>query len=231
MRKLALTTAVFLALSAAACSKPAATTETGMYCWGHELGSYKSLENAASVEFATQMRRTVERQLLANTLPELRPYFEKIFADPVYVEADQAVRKFLQEDTVTKHRFNPDDLAAWRELAEKKRYALLVQMQPYVLNELQTFAGDYIDRVKRERIWMIALLAGTLALSGAAAWLMGRGGPDDAVYVMAMAWQAWHYAPRLITGGAVALCFAVVPLAGAILLFEALRLRAWTCGS
>jgi methyl-accepting chemotaxis protein len=120
------------------------------------------------------MRRTLERQLLANTLPELRPYFEKIFADPVYVEADRTVRKFLQEDSVTKHRFNPDDLSAWRELAEKKRYALLVQMQPYVLNELQAFAGDYIAAVKRERLWMIALLAGTLALSGGAAWLMGR---------------------------------------------------------
>jgi methyl-accepting chemotaxis protein len=151
-----------------------ATTESGMYCWGHELGSYKSLDNTAGPEFATLMRRTLQQQLLTNTLPELRPYFEKIFSDPVYVEADAAVRKFVQEDSTTKHRFNPDDLPAWRELTEKKRYALLVQMQPHVLEELRTFADDYIARVKRERIWMIALLSGTLALSGAAVWFMGR---------------------------------------------------------
>ncbi len=151
-----------------------ATTESGMYCWGHELGSFKTLDNCAGAEFATQMRRNVERHLLANTVPELRPYFEKLFSDPIYLEADRMVRKFAQENAATKHRFDPAGLPAWRELTEVKRYALLVAMQPHVLQELQTFARDYIARVHNERRWMIALLAGVLVVSGAVAWLLGR---------------------------------------------------------
>jgi Methyl-accepting chemotaxis protein len=151
-----------------------ATTETGMYCWGHELGGFRTLDNAANAEFATLMRRTVERHLLAHTVPELRPYFEKIFSDPVYLEADRMVRKFTQPDTTTKRRFDPADLPVWRELTEVKRYALLVAMQPHVLEELQSFARAYIARVNRERYATLALLAGVIALSGFAAWLLGR---------------------------------------------------------
>ncbi|ACB76854.1 methyl-accepting chemotaxis protein [Opitutus terrae] len=151
-----------------------ATTESGMYCWGHELGSYLTLANCAGPEYATLMRRDIERLLLANTVPELRPYFQKIFSDPIYTEADQVVRRFVQEDTIAKHRFNPAELAAWRELTEKKRYALLVEMQPHVLNDLQTFAQHYIGRVKRERVWMFGLLGGLLLASGATAYLLGR---------------------------------------------------------
>lgn len=151
-----------------------ATTETGMYCWGHELGSFKSLENCANAELATDMRRRVERHLLANTVPELRPYFEKIFSDPIYLEADRMVRTFAQENSGQKHVFNAAHLPVWRELTEVKRYGLLVAMQPYVLSELQSFAHDYIDRVHRERRWMIGLLAGVLIVSGIVVWLLGR---------------------------------------------------------
>lgn len=151
-----------------------ATTETGMYCWGHELGSFLTLANCAAPEYATLMRRDVEKLLLANTVPELRPYFQRIFADPIYREADQMVRQFAQGETTAKRHFDPATLPVWRELTEKKRYALLVELQPYVLNELQTFANNYILRVKRERVWMIALLTGLLIASGAAAYLMGR---------------------------------------------------------
>lgn len=151
-----------------------ATTESGMYCWGHELGSFLTLANCSGPEYATLMRRDVQRLLLTNTVPELRPYFRKIFSDPVYLEADDMVRQFVQADTVAKRRFNPAELPAWRELTEKKRYAQLVELQPYVLNELQTYAQNYIARVKRERVWMIVLLAGTLTASSAAAYFMGR---------------------------------------------------------
>jgi len=151
-----------------------ATTETGMYCWGHELGSFRSLDNIANAELATTMRRRVERHLLAATVPELRPYFEKIFSDPIYLEADRMVRKFSQENSTRKHVFDPAELPVWRELTEVKRYNLLAGMQPHVLAELQSFARDYIERVHRERRWTIGLLAGVLCLSGVVVWLLGR---------------------------------------------------------
>ncbi len=151
-----------------------ATTETGMYCWGHELGRFRSIDNCANAELATKMRREIERHLLANTVPELRPYFEKIFSDPIYREADRMVRTFAQENSREKRTFDPANLPVWRELTEVKRYALLVGMQPHVLSELQSFAQDYIDRVHRERFWMIGLLAGVLILSGIVVWLLGR---------------------------------------------------------
>ncbi len=151
-----------------------ATTESGMYCWGHELGSFKTLDNAAGPEFATLMRRRIEQLLLANTVPALRPHFQKIFSDPVYLEADRMVRKFAQPDTLAKHRFDPADLPAWRELTEKKRYALLVGLQPYVLDELQAFARDYVQRVKRERLWTLSLLGAMLLVAGAFALAMSR---------------------------------------------------------
>ena len=151
-----------------------ATTESGMYCWGHELGSFKTMDNCSGPEFATLMRRSIEKQLMANTVPELLPYFQKIFSDPIYLESDRAVGKFTQADTPTKKHFDPVDLPAWRELTEKKRYPLLVQLQPYVLDELQTYAIDYARRVKHERVLMITLLSGVLFVSGAVALLMSR---------------------------------------------------------
>ena len=151
-----------------------ATTESGMYCWGHELGSYLTLANCATPEYTTMMRRDLQKLLLANTVPELRPYFQKIFSDPIYLEADRMVQKFVQPDTLAKRHFDADELPAWRELTEKKRYALLVDLQPHVLGELQTFANDYVASVKRERVVLISLLAGVLVVSGIAAYLMGR---------------------------------------------------------
>jgi methyl-accepting chemotaxis protein len=151
-----------------------ATTETGMYCWGHELGMFKSLENAAGPEIATQMRRDLEKHLLANTVPELKPYFRKIFSDPVYLEADTMVRKFKQADTLEKHHFDAADLPVWRELTEQKRYKLLVEMQPYVLGELQTFANNYVHAVKRERVIMLSLLGVVAVASAIVAWLVGQ---------------------------------------------------------
>jgi len=151
-----------------------ATTESGMYCWGHELGSFKTMDNCSGPEFATLMRRSIQKQLMANTVPELLPYFEKIFNDPVYLEADRQVNKFVQADTPAKKVFDPVNLAAWRELTEKKRYPLLVQLQPYVLNELQVFATDYAQSVKHERILMISLLSAVLFVSSAVALFMSR---------------------------------------------------------
>jgi hypothetical protein len=151
-----------------------ATTETGMYCWGHELGSFKTLDNCATPEFATLMRRRLEKLLLTNAVPEMRAHFQSVFSNPVYLQADQMVRKFAQEDTVEKHRFDPTDLSVWRELTEKKRYALLVDLQPHVLKELQTFAQSYVQQVKRERVWMLCLLGGMLLISGLFAFLMSR---------------------------------------------------------
>jgi hypothetical protein len=151
-----------------------ATTESGMYCWGHELGQYKTLGNASAAEFATRMRRQLEKRLLTQAPAALQPHFREVFANPIYVEADQAVRQFAQEESLTKRKFNPASLAAWRELSEAKRYRLLVALQPYVLNELQAFANGYVAAVKRERVAMVALLAGVLLVSGVLAWLMSR---------------------------------------------------------
>src|SRR5690606_14837383 len=151
-----------------------ATTETGMYCWGHELGSFKTLDNSATPEFSTLMRRRVEKLLLANSVTEIRPQLEKIFSDPVYLQADQMVQKFAQADTVEKHQFNPADLPVWRELTEKKRYALLSGIQPLVLDELQTFANHYVREVKQERVRMHLLLGGMLLVSGVSAFWMSR---------------------------------------------------------
>lgn len=151
-----------------------ATTETGMYCWGHELGSFKTLDNSATPEFSTLMRRRIEKLLLANSVPEIRLHLEGVFSDPVYLQADQMVRKFAQEDSIEKHQFDPADLPVWRELTEKKRYALLSGIQPLVLNELQTFAQSYVREVKQERIWMLSLLGGMLVVSGVFAFLMSR---------------------------------------------------------
>ena len=151
-----------------------ATTETGMYCWAHELGSFKTLDNCASPEFATFMRRRTENLLLRNSVPAMRPYFHQIFSDPAYLQADQMVKKFAQENTHTKHRFDPSDLPAWRDLTEKKRYALLVELQPFVLNELQMFANNHRANVKRERVWMLSLLGGMLLVSAVFAFLMSR---------------------------------------------------------
>ena len=151
-----------------------ATTESGMYCWGHELGQFKTIANTSAPEFATQMRRELEKQLLAQAPEALRPHFREVFANRIYVDADAMVRKFAQEESFTKHRFDPADLPRWRELSESKRYDLLVGLQPYVLNELQVFANGYVAEVKRERIWMLALLAGVLLVTIAVACLMGR---------------------------------------------------------
>ena len=151
-----------------------ATTETGMYCWGHELGSFKTLDNCATPEFSTSMRRRIEKLLLTNAVPEMRPHFRRIFSDPSYVEANQMVQKFAQEDSFDKHRFDPADLPIWRELTEKKRYALLVELQPLALKELQAFAESYIARVRSERRWMLSLLAGMLVVSAVFAFLMSR---------------------------------------------------------
>ncbi len=151
-----------------------ATTESGMYCWGHELGQFKTIANSAAPEFATQMRRELEKRLLAQAPDALRPRFREVFTHPVYLDADTMVRKFTQEESFTKHTFDPVDLPRWRELSESKRYDLLVGLQPYVLNELQVFAENYVTEVKRERVWMLALLGGVLLVSIAVACLMGR---------------------------------------------------------
>jgi methyl-accepting chemotaxis protein len=151
-----------------------ATTESGMYCWGHELGQYKTLGNASAAEFATRMRRQLEKRLLTQAPAALLPHFRQVFSDPIYVESDHAVRQFAQEESVAKRKFNPAALAAWRELSEAKRYRLLVELQPYVLNELQEFANGYVAAVKRERITMIGLLVGVLLVSSVVAWYMSR---------------------------------------------------------
>lgn len=151
-----------------------ATTESGIYCWGHELGQYKTLGNASAAEFATHMRRQLQKRLLTQAPSVLQPHFREVFSNPIYVEADQAVRQFVQEETLTKRKFNPAALAAWRELSEAKRYRLLVELQPYVLNELQAFANGYVASVKRERVVMIAVLVGVLLISSVLAWLMSR---------------------------------------------------------
>src|SRR6188768_3663966 len=114
-----------------------ATTESGIYCWGHELGQYKTLANSAAAEFATHMRRQLEKRLLTQAPAALQPHFREVFSDPVYAESDQMVRKFVQEESFTKRKFDPAALPSWRELSEAKRYRLLVELQPYVLNELQ----------------------------------------------------------------------------------------------
>lgn len=151
-----------------------AKMECGVYCWAHEIGSFPQLANCAEAENATLMRRDIQRQLLAGSVPELRPYFRRVFSDPSYIEADNMVRKFTQEDSMAKSKFNPADLPVWRELTEKKRYALLVDLQPYVLNELQSFANGYVQQVRRERLWMLTLLAGILSVSIVLAILSGR---------------------------------------------------------
>jgi methyl-accepting chemotaxis protein len=151
-----------------------ATTESGMYCWGHELGQYKTLGNSSAAEFATRMRRQLEKRLLTQAPAALQPHFREVFSNPIYVEADRVVRQFAQEESFTKRRFDPAVLPAWRELSEAKRYRLLVELQPYVLNELQTFANDYVVAVKRERVVMIGLLVGVLLVSGVIAWVMSR---------------------------------------------------------
>jgi len=151
-----------------------ATTESGIYCWGHELGQYKTLGNAAAAEFATHMRRQLEQRLLTQAPAALQPHLREVFSDPIYVESDRAVRQFAQAESLTKRKFDPAALPAWRELSEAKRYRLLVELQPYVLNELQAFANDYVAAVKRERVVMIGLLAGVLLVSGIVAWFMSR---------------------------------------------------------
>ena len=151
-----------------------ATTESGMYCWAHELGQFRTLANASAPEFATFMRRTLEQKLLDESPEGLRPHFREVFSHPVYVNSDAMVRRFAQPDTLEKRHFDPADLPVWRDLSESKRYALLVELQPFVLNELQTFANNYVAEVKRERILMLALLAGVLLASIAVAWVMGR---------------------------------------------------------
>lgn len=151
-----------------------ATTESGMYCWGHELGNFKSLDNCAGPEFAKLMRRNVQQQLLATAVPEVLPFLQGIFSDPIYLEADRTVDKFAQEDTPGKKHFNPEDLPAWRELTEKKRYPLLVQLQPHVLNELQGYTTSYVARVKQERVFLLSLLTAILLVSSVVAFLMGR---------------------------------------------------------
>jgi methyl-accepting chemotaxis protein len=84
------------------------------------------------------------------------------------------VRTFAQPESFTKRTFDAAELPAWRALSETKRYGLLVELQPFVLNELQAFANNYVAEVKRERIGMIALLAGVLLASVAIAWAIGR---------------------------------------------------------
>lgn len=151
-----------------------ATTESGIYCWGHELGQYKSLGNASAAEFATRMRRQLEKRLLTQAPAVLQPHFREVFSDPVYVESDRLVREFTQEESFTKRKFDARSLPTWRELSETKRYRLLVELQPYVLNELQEFANGYVIAVKRERMAMIGLLVGVLLVSGIVAWVMSR---------------------------------------------------------
>jgi len=151
-----------------------ATTESGMYCWGHELGQYRTLANSSAPEFATQMRRQLEKRLLTQAPEALQPHFREVFSNPVYLESDRMVRKFAQDESFTKHQFDPADLPVWRDVSEAKRYALLVELQPFVLNELQSFANGYIALVKRERVWMLGLLAGILVVSGVMAWSMSR---------------------------------------------------------
>jgi len=151
-----------------------ATTESGMNCWGHELGQFKTIANASTPAFSTHMRRALEKQLLTHAPEALRPHFREVFSNPIYTESDRMVRKFVQPESFTKRQFDPVDLPPWRQLSEVKRYPLLSELQPFVLNELQTFANNYVAEVKRERIGMIALLAGVLLVSIAIAWVMGR---------------------------------------------------------
>src|SRR6478736_6020562 len=151
-----------------------ATTESGMYCWGHELGQYKTIANASAAEFATQMRRELEKTLLTQTPAALQPHFREVFSNPIYLQSDAMVRTFAQPESFAKRTFDAAELPAWRALSETKRYGLLVELQPFVLNELQTFANNYVAEVKRERIGMIALLAGVLIASIAIAWAIGR---------------------------------------------------------
>src|SRR6478736_3881387 len=151
-----------------------ATTESGIYCWGHELGQYKTIGNASAAEFATQMRRELEKTLLTQTPAALQPHFREVFSNPIYLQSDAMVRTFAQPESFTKRTFDPAELPAWRALSETKRYGLLVELQPFVLNELQAFANNYVAEVKRERVGMIALLAGVLLASIAIAWAIGR---------------------------------------------------------
>ena len=151
-----------------------ATTETGMYCWAHELGSFKTLDNCATPEFSTLMRRRIEKLLLTNAVPEMRPHFQSVFTSSIYLQADQMVSKFAQEDSFQKHRFDPANLPVWRDLTEQKRYKLLVELQPHALSELQTFAQTYVRKIKQERVWMLSLLGGMLIVSAVAAFVMSR---------------------------------------------------------
>jgi hypothetical protein len=152
-----------------------ATNESGMYCWAHELGAFLTLANCGSCESSTWMRRNAEKRILANCVPELLPYFQHIFADPAYLESERIVRTFQQPEGAAKRHFDAANLAHWRDQSEKKRYDLLVDLQPHVLNELQTFTVAYVERVKHERqVWM-AIFACTLVISIAAVYLVGRG--------------------------------------------------------
>jgi methyl-accepting chemotaxis protein len=151
-----------------------AVNESGMYCWAHELGALPTLANCAGPEMATKSRREFEGLIMTNTVAELKPYFQKIFSDPVYVEADQVVRKWVQPETVEKLKFPPEELAAWRVLAEQKRAAMIVDMQPHVLAELQQFAANYIVQVQRQRTVTIVLLVSMLAVSCVVVFWLGR---------------------------------------------------------
>ncbi len=93
-----------------------ATTESGMYCWGHELGQYKSLGNSSAAEFATRMRRQLEKRLLSQAPAALQPHFSKVFSDPVYVESDRFVREFTQEESFTKRQFDACSLPTWARI-------------------------------------------------------------------------------------------------------------------
>ncbi len=152
----------------------AATNETGMYCWGHELGAYRTVDAYSAADSSTRRRRELQSRVMEMAVEELRPYLTSVFQSGPYVQADEFVRRFTQEAGTKKHAFNPADLPTWRNLAEKERYGVLVAIQPHLLNELQQFTGEFVGDLRRQRIVMTALLVGVLGLSLAAAFFIGR---------------------------------------------------------
>lgn len=152
----------------------AATTEAGVYCWAHEAGTLPALQVYAGVETITETRRTLEKLLTTASVPELRPFFQKLFASPAYLRAEEIVRTFRQPNEPTLRHFDPQGLAPWRAVAELDRTKVLNEMQPYVLGELQSFNREYLHRLETQRVAMLTVLSGMIVLSAVVAFLLGR---------------------------------------------------------
>ncbi len=152
----------------------ASTTEAGVYCWAHEAGQLPALQVYAGVQQITETRRALEKLLTTAAVPELRPFFQRLFASPAYLRADEIVRTFRQPDEGPLRQFDPKGLSEWRGIAELERAKVLNQMQPYVLSELQAFNRDYLHRLRWQRIGMLSVLSGMIVVSAVVAFLLGR---------------------------------------------------------